>query len=345
MTQDLYVNFNDKYQHHKNNNYLKTATLKFGQLMKLTTILRCLTLSGAVLFTSACITNEAQSNSTEIRKSALVNTNKPFVVSTWNVEHLAYPINEGCKPRTKQELKEMRSYVENLQADIVGLQEVASKRAIAQLFPENEWQIFLSSREDSESYECRKSGHKSTQQKVAFAVRKGITVENIASLAEFDMGMRGLRHALEITIDSPLGSLSILNVHLKSGCFVDDYSRGDSKSCQVFAKQAPILDRWVESKERQSKPYMILGDFNHRLSAPYNKLTRELTNNSDNSPSSLINTTSQLIGCHPYYPAPIDHIWLGKAPENLTPQVSIARFKDMQPKTMLSDHCAVSVQF
>ena len=51
-------------------------------------------------------------------------------VATWNVEHLAYPIDQGCKPRNEDELQEMRAYAQKLDVDIVALQEVASKEAV-----------------------------------------------------------------------------------------------------------------------------------------------------------------------------------------------------------------------
>ncbi|MDB2374286.1 endonuclease/exonuclease/phosphatase [Psychrosphaera haliotis] len=269
--------------------------------------------------------------------------NKELTISSWNIEHLAYPISDGCRPRSENELNEMKAYAQSLNTDVVGLQEVASKKAIEQIFPKENWQVFISDRPDSESYKCRESGRMSSQQKVGFAVRKGIEVQQVKSLPELALDSRGLRYGLELTIESPHGLLSILNVHMKSGCFVDDYSRSDSRSCQVFSKQAPILDSWVESKEKAGLPYVMVGDFNHRLSAPYNKLTGQLTVNTDNSASTLENTTADLIGCHPYYPAPIDHIWVGNLSSNIAKKASVASYKNMDPKAMLSDHCAVSL--
>ncbi|MUH72952.1 HAD family acid phosphatase [Psychrosphaera haliotis] len=270
--------------------------------------------------------------------------NKELTISSWNIEHLAYPISDGCRPRSESELNEMKAYAQSLNTDVVGLQEVASKEAIEQIFPKENWQVFISDRPDSESYKCRESGRMSSQQKVGFAVRKGIEVQQVKSLPELALDSRGLRYGLELTIESPHGLLSILNVHMKSGCFVDDYSRSDSRSCQVFSKQAPILDSWVESKEKAGLPYVMVGDFNHRLSAPYNKLTGQLTVNTDNSASTLENTTADLIGCHPYYPAPIDHIWVGNLSSNIAKKASVASYKNMDPKAMLSDHCAVSLK-
>lgn len=263
---------------------------------------------------------------------------------TWNVEHLAYPTTAGCKPRTDQELAQLQDYAKSLNADVVGLQEVASEEAVSLLFPTSDWQIFISDRPDSEVYSCRESGFKSSQQKVAYAVRKGINVTSVTTLNAFGLESTGLRHGLELQIASPHGVISVLNLHLKSGCFVDDYTRSDSEACVAMAQQAPILDKWIETKESQRQRYVILGDFNHRLSAPYNSLTRLITKNSNGTKSSLVNTTASIIGCHPYYPAPIDHILMGNwDPLIYQYDVTVHKFKDMQVDNMLSDHCAISL--
>ena len=265
-------------------------------------------------------------------------------VATWNVEHLAYPITAGCRPRSPLEMDALRAYAHRLEADIVALQEIGSIEALEQVFPVSEWQLLLSERPDSDPYECRDNGQPSTQQKVAFAVRNGIEVTQRGDVAELGLGNPGLRHGMHVSISSPLGEFDLLNVHMKSGCFVDDFARSDTEACQTFARQAPILDGWIENRERTGKPYFVLGDFNHRLSAPYNGMTMLMEDNSDGSPSSLINTTADLIGCHPFYPAPIDHILMGNLQDPALVTVpQVHAFEDMDPDAMLSDHCAVSL--
>jgi len=265
-------------------------------------------------------------------------------VATWNVEHLAYPIDKGCKPRTQSELQALKEYARNLDADVVALQEVASKQAVELLFPATDWQLVMSSRANSEAYVCRENGFASTQQKVAFAVRKPLEVTAVEQLSELALERPGLRFGLAIQVQANNEILSILNVHLKSGCFVDDFQRSDSSACSTFGKQVPILDAWIENKEQQHMPYVVLGDFNHRLSAPYNRLTRTLNTRQDGTKASLSIATQNLIGCHPRYPAPIDHIAVGKLPGSLSPQnVHVHTFTDMSESAMLSDHCAVSL--
>ena len=52
-----------------------------------------------------------------------------------------------------------------------------------------------------------------------------------------------------------------------------------------------------------------------------------------------------LIGCHPYYPAPIDHILTGRLNNtSYHKEAKFHRFEDMTPDAMLSDHCALTLK-
>lgn len=265
-------------------------------------------------------------------------------IATWNVEHLAYPIDQGCKPRDNKQISQLRDYAASLDADIVALQEVASKAAVANIFPDDEWQIFVSDRADSEAYTCRRSGFTSTQQKVAFAVKKSLSVKNVFSRSEFGLERSGLRYGLELQVMSQYGIVSLLNLHLKSGCFVDYHSRTDSEACQVFSKQVPVLDKWIEEKEALGQPYIVLGDFNHRLAAPYNQALRTFSDNQDKSQSTLFNATGHMLGCSARYPAPIDHIFVGHMSQaSVNFDAKVHYFDDMRREAMLSDHCAFTL--
>ena len=272
--------------------------------------------------------------------SQVPNALSSLKIATWNVEHLAYPADTGCRSRTPNEIAAMKAYAKSLNADIIALQEVGSKAALQQIFSQNDWQLIMSTRTDSPVYTCKQTGTVSTQQKVAFAVKKTIPILNTAALEQLALSRAGLRFGLQITVDTPQGPADILNVHMKSGCFVDDYLKSDTPACKIYARQAPILDNWIAKHESENVPYIILGDFNHRISAPYNRLTRTLLNNT----RSTNITTSQLLGCQTRYPAPIDHIIVGKMnAKNITKSAHVHKYKNMDEKAMLSDHCAVSV--
>ncbi|PAJ75303.1 hypothetical protein CJF42_05955 [Pseudoalteromonas sp. NBT06-2] len=303
-------------------------------------ILKALAIPTCLFYLSGCEHPEHAS----VQPISELKNKAPLTIATWNIEHLAYPSDTGCKPRNQEDIEKLRTYAKNLDASIIALQEVASKEALKSIFPENNWQLIMSDREDSPIYECRESRFQSTQQKVAFAVRKSIPVVDIKHNNQFNLDIPGLRNGLAITVNTPLGNTEILNVHLKSGCFVNDYAKSGKKACQVLEKQAPILDSWLEQRERIDSPYIILGDFNHRLSTPDNHFFQVLNNNSNKKEPSLHLATENLKGCHPRYPEPIDHIVIGGTNTDISKKsASVHSYINMNEDEMLSDHCAISI--
>ena len=285
----------------------------------------------------------AQSGSVISTKQAdnNIKNNNSLVLATWNAEHLALPSEKGCKPRDAQQIEQLKAYAEAVNADVFALQEVSSKEAVEQVFPASTWQVIMSAREDSPSYECRGSGNTSTQQKVAFAIRKSVPVDEVINYRDLASGLEGLRYGLGVKIDGPDGNLELLNVHLKSGCFVDDYSVSDSTSCQTFAQQASWLNQWMGDKQKRHQSYVVLGDFNHRISAPYNRFTRML-NAGEKAGGAPAILTRDILGCHPRYPAPIDHIVAGGTGTENFADTKVHYFEDNSEQGMLSDHCAIS---
>ena len=175
----------------------------------------------SVLCTQGCVINIEENQFEELDfnpQREMMGSFEPsqLTVATWNVEHLAYPINTGCKPRTESDINAMREYVNNVDADVFALQEVASEQAVRLLFPTDTWQVLMSPRPDSETYECRGSGRESTQQKIAYAVKNGININSVKGLSELGLNNPGLRYGLELTIQSELGAIKLLNVHMTS---------------------------------------------------------------------------------------------------------------------------------
>lgn len=267
----------------------------------------------------------------------------PIKVATWNMEHFTYPLNAGCRPRSEAELTAMKAYIAKVDADVYGVEEVASEQALRQLFPEDSWQIVFSARPDSDVYECRGSGFTSTQQKVAIVSRKTLPIESASQFSALSVGNPGLRYGVEARISTPMGPVDVLTVHMKSGCFVSNYHDKESKACNTLETQSPVLIDWISAHEKSDTPYLIMGDFNHQLGETDNALKKEILQ-SVGSASSLRLVTEDMVGCHPRYPKPIDHIFIGgKASEKWAIRTAVHNFEDMSEAAMLSDHCAVSV--
>lgn len=269
-----------------------------------------------------------------------------LTVATWNVEHLASDDNQGCKVRTESDYNQLTQYVNTINADVFALQEVASEAAVTRIFNPEQWQVIMSSRADSPSYTCRGNGNLSTQQKVAFAIKKSIKVTDLKHLTSLSEVKLGAREGLQLSLDYNNQTINLLNLHLKSGCFTQDYSQSDRTSCQIFAKQAEILKHYVTSQILPEQQWLVLGDFNHHLADEENTLRNTLlaANRSKNNKLTVLTDSKQ--SCHPKYPAPIDHIISSPTmTSKLSPPVMFHKYSQQAPTTMLSDHCALSATF
>lgn len=276
-----------------------------------------------------------------------VHENLRFV--TWNIEHLAENNEEGCVARNDADYLHLREFASTLDADIVALQEVESAEAVARVFPSNEWDIVMSDRPSTNPYDCRGSGRPSTQQKVGIAIKKGIEYEALDSFKELALGNPGLRYGVIIRLTGTPEPIDVMAVHLKSGCFVEDYSTSDRSACETFEEQVPLLDNWVEQKVKDDQAFVIMGDFNHRLTSPNNRLWFDLTE-MDNQPIEITSNMENIQGCHPRYPDPIDHVLLGPNSSSYYVEGSETNHffsysgDAMTEDDMLSDHCPVSLQ-
>jgi len=266
----------------------------------------------------------------------------------WNMEHLAEQNGKGCVPRNDSDYTKLKDFTESLQADIVSLQEVENLAAVSRVFPESDWTIILSQRPTSRTYSCRGNNQESTQQRVAIAIRKGIVFQDLGSYKELAIDRSGLRYGVMIRILGTEDTMDIMAIHMKSGCFVNDYTTSDRSACEVLKKQVPILDAWIENHIKEKRKFVILGDFNHRLTTKNNKLWSVL-NEMNGEPILLKNSMQYLKGCHPKYPVPIDHILMGPFAAKLQKEGSelVHYFpksgEQMVQDDMLSDHCPISV--
>ena len=267
---------------------------------------------------------------------------------SWNIEHLAEENGKGCVPRHDSDYVKLQEFAVGLNADVVALQEVENMAAVARVFPENNWDIILSMRPASRTYSCRGSGFESTQQRVAIALRKGLIYEDLGSFEELGLKREGLRYGVQIRILGEKDTVDVMAVHLKSGCFVDDFSSSDRSACEVLEEQVPVLDHWIETHVSNKQKFVVLGDFNHRLANDENKMWHILSE-IQGAPLDISNSMQNLAGCHPRYPEPIDHILMGPEASKLRVAGSEAvhyfpkKSEERRVDDMLSDHCPISV--
>jgi exonuclease III len=187
-------------------------------------------------------------------------------IATWNLEHLAEANGAGCRPRDDADYAKLRSYADRLDADIIGFQEVETGGAAARVFDPERYDIVMSGQPyPSPSGGCRgKDGLKLLPQRTGFAIRKGVAYSVNPPLEALNINREGgpLRWGVDITVEGKR-AIRILNVHLKSGC-----SRGAKPSdddCSVLFRQAPIVEDWIDARERAGETFLAIGDFNRIL--------------------------------------------------------------------------------
>jgi endonuclease/exonuclease/phosphatase family metal-dependent hydrolase len=307
-------------------------------------------LCASVAALAACETPSSQATtpvqkSNPVQESTTVQKADQLKLVSWNIEHLADDIGKGCKPRSEDDYAKLSAYAQTLNADIVALQEVQSEVALQRVFPASDWQYVVSTRPDNEAYECRGlDGLFSTPQRTAIVIRKGVNYKKNDDFTELALDNPGLRYGTSISINN--NQLTLLNVHMKSGCFVSDYSQSDRKACLTYQQQAPLLESWVNTQVENQQAMVVLGDFNHRLVDDGNRYWQELSQ--ENNQRILTSSMQNIQSCHPKYKAPIDHIVTGPISTQWVVDGSqgIDAFGvegELTYDDMLSDHCPISV--
>lgn len=255
-------------------------------------------------------------------------------VATWNIQNLT------AENRTSSEFRELEAYGEELEADIIALQEVDGENAVVNVFSATDYDFYFSSRRNP--------------QRTGFAVRKGLTVQQNPDYEALNTS-GGLRYGTDITVTVNGQDIRLLSVHLKSGCFARDLDSGNlGDSCRKLKAQVPVLESWIDDRASAEVPFIVLGDFNRRLTIDGDDVWSEIDDavpaNADLTNITEGRTSDCWEGQFPQY---IDHIVLDKLSQSFVvrnsfeqnlfskPFSSRSELKELQKK--LSDHCAISV--
>jgi endonuclease/exonuclease/phosphatase family metal-dependent hydrolase len=112
-------------------------------------------------------------------------------------------------------------------------------------------------------YEFCFTGRKHVQN-TGFAVRRGVAFRCGPDDRALSLGDT-LRRGKELTLfPGESREIRLLSVHLKSGCSSKPLSAPD-KACHDLARQAPILEAWIDAQARAGRRFAVLGDFNRDL--------------------------------------------------------------------------------
>lgn len=237
--------------------------------------------------------------------------------------------------RSGEDIKAMRKYAQELDADVVALQEVDGADAARLLFADHD---FCFSR-------------RAAVQNNGFAIRRGLPFAcgpDFEPLSLNDDVRRGVELRL---FPGSANELRLLSVHLKSGCARDSLTAA-KPSCTQLARQAPILERWIDDQAREHRPFAVLGDFNRdlRREPPGKSLWGEIDDR-DPPDADLVNTAEgqAFQNCQPQqtFSGYIDYIILGRLMARGLVENSFGRElyrPDDALRRKLSDHCPVFIR-
>jgi endonuclease/exonuclease/phosphatase family metal-dependent hydrolase len=252
-------------------------------------------------------------------------------LATWNLEWLTLRergLPQDVQPKRPDDIDLLQRYATDLNADVVGIQEVDGAAIAARVFPRDRYSIHMS--------------HDHVVQRVGIVVRRGIHYDVNPDLSDLDIDPgRDLRSGVDITLrlQSPL---RVLAVHLKTGCFDDRLNGRVSRSCAELRDQLPSLVDWIRARQADGIAFAILGDFNRRMDG------RDQFWSALAQAAPLQRTTEGRSSPCWSGGAFIDHIVLGGiARDWLEPnslRVLTYRETGAEWKQRLSDHCPVSVR-
>jgi endonuclease/exonuclease/phosphatase family metal-dependent hydrolase len=256
-------------------------------------------------------------------------------LATWNLEWLTdrgagdTRLPADAHPKQPEDFDLLRRYAVELDADVIAIQEVDGPAVAARVFPPESYSVHMT--------------RDRVVQRVGLVVRRGLryTVNSDVTGLDVDPG-RQLRSGADITLDLAHGSLRVLAVHLKTGCFDERLTRTTRRTCAELREQIPPLQDWIAARTAEGVPFAILGDFNRHMDgrdqfwaalrqvAPLTRATE--------------GRASPCWGGEAF----IDHILLGGAArEWLQPDtLRVLTYRETGEawKERLSDHCPVSVR-
>jgi endonuclease/exonuclease/phosphatase family metal-dependent hydrolase len=285
-----------------------------------------------------------------------------LTIASWNLQWLSSDpivIQNPPPERTRTDYQQLANIATQLDADILAFQEVADRHAIAKVFTKNEY-VFEFSRRQLESQRTDKHHAKPWPQFVGFAIRKGIPYVRSADLQQLDLwGNKSLRYGVDITLlRNGKPALRLLAVHLKSGCYSQQQS-AKKRACRQLNQQFEVLEKWIDRRAAEPLPFMILGDFNRRLTQHNDRMWQQLDDGHPTGLTLYAATERQQSQCYTkiyhkrkkhwqirHYPNFIDHIVLdGRAKRKMVNNSFRELTTDVEviKAFNLSDHCPIAL--
>ncbi|OAN13014.1 hypothetical protein A3K86_15210 [Photobacterium jeanii] len=350
------------------------------KLIFITAIITCFITASTVY---SWLAPEDDASSLQANINSQQTLDRPLTLMSWNMEWLTLNEFKYAPSRQEQDFAALRQIFESINPDILAFQEVDSITALEKVVSGDHYDFYFSERQQ-QSHEI----FEDVNQFTGFAVRKGITVTDIEDLAGLNVSRysshkRGkLRYGSVIAIqanpDAP--SVTLMSVHLKSGCHTPNKHHKASGSCQLLKQQLAELGDWLQNNKQQShqqksqqQNWVIMGDFNHILTSQNDWLTQTLNqalsqtlNQTSNHPGTRLislwhhdenkhTKDTCVVKAHSKhgkrlrpYPDLIDHILVSQALLDQQPSppttYQYIYTQEQLDKYQLSDHCPLISQ-
>ena len=253
-------------------------------------------------------------------------------LATWNLEWLTdrdSRLPADVRPKQPEDVALLRRYAEELDADVIAVQEVDGRGIAARVFPPERYSIHLT--------------RDHVVQRVGLVVRRGISYSVNPDVTGFEVDPgRQLRSGADITLQLAHGSLRVLALHLKTGCFDEPLDRTKSRACGELREQIAPLRDWIAARGVEGVPFAVLGDLNRHMDGR-DQMWAVLR-----QAAPLVRVTEGRASPCWGGEAFIDHILFGGAARDWlqsdTLRVLTYRETGAVWRQRLSDHCPVSVR-
>lgn len=211
-------------------------------------------------------------------------------IASWNIGNLHAtldePLREGAPARNADDIRRLDKIRKAIDADVFALQEVNGPVAARLIFPALEYELCVSSRYIADMqrgwYSPRVPGwdeRRTDRIYTIIAIRRRafrlIECQYYPHMSVFDYDEEGIareaRRGVSVRLVWGRNDLTLINVHLKSGCHGKAIAPVDGENadpdCSTHERHVNALEAWADSHIQQGRALAIVGDFNRRLNA------------------------------------------------------------------------------
>ncbi len=178
-------------------------------------------------------------------------------VMTWNLGGLT-----GDDPAFAQrDYDRIRCYIRRAAPDVLAVQNVADRAALARVVDEDIYDIRLTGRSVPDG----------APGNTGFAVKRGLKITQSAEAETLDVTGEGrLPYGALLSVSFAEETVTVLSVHLADGC---RSNKDKGPACGIFQDQSRAVEDWIDGIMHDSSGAVLLvGTFNRYLAAPKDRI-------------------------------------------------------------------------